>query len=245
MEAGQSLVQVSNIDDYRQQKAIQPQRSPVERLLAEARLRLVETGTRNRLVHTPRSGKRTRSLPIIGADADALFQALVRLNRPLRFLPADTTRELALEEPSNTINRYPPSRAAALALKTFLDEEKLAKRLIAIYRDAKTAEEEQGVNILFLAMGFLRWYEDEKSEVPREAPLVLVPVVLTRDLRHSTFDLRSRDDDLTTNQAIQERLRTDFGIALSIAPPLTYRGLERGVLQAAHHAPSSQDRSRE
>jgi hypothetical protein len=209
---GQSLVQVSNIDDYRQQKATQPPRSPVERLLADARLRLVETGTRNRLVHTPRGGKRTRSLPVIDATADVLFQALVRLNRAMRFLPAERTRELALEGPRSNVNRYPPADAAPTGLTTFLDEEKLEKRLLAIYRDAKTAEEEQGINILFLAIGFLRWYEDEKSEVLREAPLVLVPVLLSRDQRHSTFDLRSRDDDLTTNQAIQERLRTDFGI---------------------------------
>jgi hypothetical protein len=184
------LVQVSKIDDYRQQKATQPPRSPVERLLAEARLRLVETGTRNRLVHTPRGGKRTRSLPVIEADADVLFQALVRLNRAMRFVPADTKRELALGKPSSSVDRYPSSDPLPTALKTFLDEEKLEKRLLTIYRDAKTAEEEQGINILFLAIGFLRWYEDEKSEVLREAPLVLVPVLLTRDLRRSTFDLR-------------------------------------------------------
>ena len=99
-------------------------------------------------------------------------------------------------------------------LRTSLDEEKLEKRLLAIYRDAKTAEEEQGINILFLAIGFMRWYEDEKSEVLREAPLILVPVSLTRDPRRSSFDLRCRDDDITTNQAIQERLRADFGITL-------------------------------
>ena len=62
-------------------------RSPMERLLADARARLVETGTRNRLVHTPRGGKRTRSLPIIGGDADVLFGTLVRSSRGLRFLP--------------------------------------------------------------------------------------------------------------------------------------------------------------
>ena len=61
------MAQVSKIDDYRQQKAAQPPRSPIERLLADARLRLVETGTRNRLVHTPRGGKRTRSVAIAGA----------------------------------------------------------------------------------------------------------------------------------------------------------------------------------
>ena len=55
-----------------------------------------------------------------------------------------------------------------------------------------------------------------KSSAKR--PLVLAPVLLTRDLRRSTFELRCRDEDLTTNQAIQERLRTDFGIALPELP---------------------------
>ena len=212
------MVQVSNIDDYRQQKALQPARSPVERLLADARQRLIETGTRNRLVHTPRGGKRTRSLPIVDVDADGLFATLVRSNRMMRFLPADRTREPALEEPNSNVMRYPAPNAVPTVLKTTLHEEKLEKRLLAIYRDAKTAEEEQGINILFLAIGFLRWYEDDKSEVLREAPLVLVPVSLTRDLRRSTFDLRCRDDDLTTNQAIQERLRADFGVVLPELP---------------------------
>ena len=204
------MAHVSNIEDYRQQKTTLPPRSGAERLLNDARLRLVETGTRNRLVHTPRNGKRARSLPIVDSETDGLFRTLVRSTRAMQFLPTDRRRELALEEQS--------SNPIPTALKTTLDEEKLGKRLLAIYRDAKTAEEEQGINILFLAIGFLRWYEEEKSEVLREAPLVLVPVSLTRDLRHSTFDLRSRDDDLATNQAIQERLRTDFGIALPELP---------------------------
>jgi hypothetical protein len=68
--------------------------------------------------------------------------------------------------------------------------------------------------ILFLAIGFLRWYEDDRSEVSREAPLVLIPVVLIRDLRRSVFHPKARDEEIATNQAIQERLRTDFGIVL-------------------------------
>ncbi len=209
---------VSNIDDYRQQKTQQQSRSPVERLLADARQRLIETGTRNRLVHTPRGGKRTRSLPIIDADGDGVFQALVRSGRVMRFLAADRRREPALQATNSNVTRNPMPDAAPTVLCTSIDEEKLEKRLLAIYRDAKTAEEEQGINILFLAIGFLRWYEDDKSEVLREAPLVLVPVSLTRDLRRSAFDLRCRDEDLTTNQAIQERLRGDFGIVLPELP---------------------------
>ncbi|MGH6796354.1 MAG: DUF4011 domain-containing protein, partial [Methylocella sp.] len=81
-------------------------------------------------------------------------------------------------------------------------------------REAKAAEEERSVNILFLALGFLRWYEDEESGTPREAPLILLPVSLVRDAKRSTFDLTLREDAIATNQALQERLRGDFGLAL-------------------------------
>jgi hypothetical protein len=65
-----------------------------------------------------------------------------------------------------------------------------------------------------LALGFLRWYEDEKSGVPHDAPLILLPVYLSRDPKHSTFDLKLREEDIATNQALQQRLRGDFGLAL-------------------------------
>ncbi len=210
------MAEVSSISDYRNQKAGQPAKSVVEKLLAEARLRLVETGTRNRLVHTPRGGKRTRSLPIVGAEADSLFEVLSRPGRTMRFQPAETYA--ALEGATDRGAETHRLSAAGATLRTNLAEEPLAKRLLTIFRDAKTAEEEQGINILFLAIGFLRWYEDDKSDVLREAPLVLLPVSLTRDPRRSTFDLTIRDEDLATNQAIQERLRTDFGITLPGLP---------------------------
>ena len=194
-------------------------RSPVERLLEDARKRLIETGTRNRLVHTPRGSKRVRSLPIVDAEADGIFEVLVRLGRVMRFLPANLERELALEVwQSHDSSWSPDAQTKSNGLQTELDEPKLEKRLLSIYRDAKIAEEEQGINILFLAIGFLRWYEDDSSDVQREAPLVLIPVSLTRDQRRSSFDLRSRDEDIATNQAIQERLRNDFGIALPDVP---------------------------
>jgi very-short-patch-repair endonuclease len=208
------LGEISDLADDRDQKAPPPPKTPIERLLADARLRLVETGTRNRLVHTPRHAKRTRSLSIFHADADSLFEAATRSAKALRFLPADAEPALPLEADEERL----PHLASGATLQTNLDVEMLERRLLAIYRDAKTAEEEQGINILFLAMGFLRWFEDDKSDVPREAPLILAPVALTRDPRRSTFELRARDEDLSTNQALQERLRGDFNIALPDLP---------------------------
>ena len=198
------------------QNSAKAAKSQIERLLADARLRLVETGTRNRLVHTPRSSKRTRSLPILSAEADSLFEFVARSGKALHFLP---TKAGALERyGSDAEDDGGRQDTSAAGLQTGLEEEALEKRLLAIYRDAKTAEEEQGINILFLAIGFLRWYEDDRSEVRREAPLVLVPVNLIRDQRRSVFQLKGRDDDITTNQAIHERLRTDFGISLPEIP---------------------------
>ena len=51
----------------------------------------------------------------------------------------------------------------------------------------------------------------------REAPLILVPVSLSRDPRRSTFDLKVRDDDIATNLPLAERLKADVGVTL---PPI-------------------------
>ncbi len=57
--------------------------TPIEKLLAEARRKLIETGTRNRLIHTPRGAKRSRALTIHHRQCmDDVFANLVhRLRR--------------------------------------------------------------------------------------------------------------------------------------------------------------------
>ena len=90
----------------------------------------------------------------------------------------------------------------------------MQKKLLSIARDARTAEEEQGINILYLAMGFLTWFENKNSDVVREAPLILIPIDLIRNKRSSSFDVVTRDDDIVTNLPLHERLLNDFGIEL-------------------------------
>ena len=184
----------------------------IEKLPAETRLKLIETGTRNRLIHTPRGAKRSRALTITGNASDDVFANLIRGNKPLRVLAAeniaDVQRAAATGETPRLVTRD------RNGLQTSLLPGLLHKRLHDMHRDAKTAEEERGVNILFLALGFLHWYEDEKSDVPRDAPLILLPVSLVRDAKRSTFDLMLREGDIAANQALHERLRGDFGLIL-------------------------------
>ena len=200
----------------------------LKELLNDARKRLVETGTRNKLVHTNRNSKRASNLAIFHQNPDGFFTRLVRDKINLRFRadPAATAREgQAISDADDqlitssrelmVVSLAPPNSDV---LQTRLGENKLSKKLLKFWRDAKTLEEEQGVNILYVAIGFLRWFEDDRSQVPREAPLILVSVSLERDRRSSSFTLRAREDDISTNLPLAERLRDQDEIVLPEIP---------------------------
>jgi hypothetical protein len=80
--------------------------------------------------------------------------------------------------------------------------------------DARTFIEEQGVSILYLALGFLKWYEAPSSDKARFAPLLLVPVDLERPSATSRFRLKFREEDIVTNLSLQAKLQKEFQVAL-------------------------------
>jgi hypothetical protein len=186
-------------------------------LLEEVRRRLVETGTRNRLIHVNRKALRTNALNVVNERSDDVFSILRTEARRMRFRALGKDRTEDADGPilaEEIVNIQIEARHQDTFLDTLLGPDALQKRLLRLADEAKVAENEQGVNILYLALGFLTWYEDEKSTVAREAPLILLPVELVRNERGSTFDIRARDDDLFTNLPLQERLKGDFGIQL-------------------------------
>jgi hypothetical protein len=195
----------------------QPPSAPLSGLLDDVRRRLVETGTRNRLIHVNRSAKRANVLDIVEERSADVFDLLRTQGKTMRFQPRDEEEERTEAEPLLLAladeEGEPEDREARyrdLLLETRLGPEALQRRLLRLFSDARTAEEEQGVNILYLAMGFLRWYESDSSDVMRESPLILVPVELVRDDRRASFNLRVRDTEIVTNLPLQERLRADF-----------------------------------
>ena len=185
--------------------------SRVAKALLDARRELIDLTRRNRLLHTPRTGSRPHCLEILAADPNALFVGLRRDNKKFPFAPgserpAEETAE-ADEVHAAPVNRSNP-------LQTKLDAEKLERKLLKLYLEARTFEEEQGVSILFLAMGFLNWFEEERSEIPSSAPLLLVPVGLERKQGRDPFVLHGREDDMIMNVSLAEKMRGEFGITL-------------------------------
>lgn len=194
----------------------QAARSSIIRLFDDTRRRLVETGTRNRLVHVNRANSRGNVLNIVNERSNDVHSLLAN-GKSMRFLAIGRDRDddgggITFEAAPGA--NFGEERYTDAQLETRLGPDALQKKLLKIAREAQTAEEESGVNILYLAMGFLTWFEDKSSSVPREAPLVLLPVELVRNARTSTYDIRMRDEDVLTNLPLQQRLKDDFGIDL-------------------------------
>ncbi|WP_088549167.1 DUF3320 domain-containing protein [Paenibacillus aquistagni] len=105
-------------------------------------------------------------------------------------------------------------------LRADLNAQDLEKRIVHIYRSARTALEENGANTLFLALGLLKWYESPVSELPRYAPIVLIPVDILRKSSRQGYVIRARDEEPQINVTLLEMLRQDFGIGIDGLNPL-------------------------
>lgn len=105
-------------------------------------------------------------------------------------------------------------RHADTKLQTALTEERLFLNLLKVHTEAQTYIQEQGVNVLFIALGFLHWYEADAADKLRKAPLLLLPVELKRTGAKDAFHLEYSGDDLIQNLSLAAKLKTDFALDL-------------------------------
>ena len=78
---------------------------------------------------------------------------------------------------------------------------------------ARIASEEQGAQILYVAVAWLTWQDDQDPSTVR-SPLVLIPVTLTQN-QPGTGVIRSvENDDAEVNPTLAEFMRATFGIRL-------------------------------
>jgi very-short-patch-repair endonuclease len=206
--------------------------------IEQARKELVDPSRRNRLLHAPLSGKRPWCMAVEGASADDIFDSLQREEnfRGYAFAPTPTA-ETDLLAPIDAVSRSPGGIATGQdvgppvdpaiprtkagrrpQLQTRLDTQKLEKRLTKIFREDRTLEEEQGVSTLYLAVGFLRWFESDQSEEASYAPLILLPVSLSRVRGKEGFLLTGRDDEIVINVSLSEKLKNEFSVSLPAIP---------------------------
>ena len=175
----------------------------IDKKLEAWKNKLLDLGKRNRLLNY-RDTKRS-NLRIIKPTIYELWESFVVDEKPLEF-PYCDDEQISLFE--NETEDY----TEAVQTNQLIKEQQ--KTLRSLRDKAKTAMEEQGVNILYLSFGFLRWREDENSAQYFLSPIVLVPVKLTLESITSPFVLGLHDDEITLNPTLLYKLSNDFGIQL-------------------------------
>jgi very-short-patch-repair endonuclease len=190
------------------------------RALEQARRDLIDLTRRNRLLHAPLEGKRPWCMALSGHTPDDLFDKLYRQEN-FRGYAFKARKEDSEEQTSLAITSLDqknasyqePASTRRPRLQTRLAPEKLQKRLAKTFREERTLEEEQGLSTLYLALGFLKWFDNDQAE-ESFAPLLLVPVTMSRVGGTDGYLLRGRDDEIVSNISLREKLKSNFDINL-------------------------------
>ncbi len=180
--------------------------------------KLLDLTLRNKLLNF-KSGK--NSIVIECADA-ALLEDGLSSGRAFKVMPKtdvlsdsdDRNSEIFIRQGlDDGRRRYLSDALGHNEIYSLLTEKELEARLLDLFRLARNGFEEGGANILFLAIGFLRWTRKE-GETPYRAPLLLVPVSLKRSSVRAGFRLELHDDEPRFNPTLIELLRQDFKLRI-------------------------------
>lgn len=186
--------------------------------------RLLDLSRRNRLLHTRPNLPGT--VPLTHPAPAELFDALVRRRRLLGFASALTLEQqlaaLSWDAPATgaTVRldqlTAPPPKPGQLA--TGLPPADQERALYGLRLRARTALSEQGLSVLYVALGFLEWFDPAAGEAIWRSPLLLLPVELQRATLGAEYTLRLTDDEVVLNPTLVHKLRQDFGVALPELP---------------------------
>lgn len=212
----------------------------IENALSTLRAKLLDLTRRNRLLNFKESA---RSIRIVDELPDEVYRILVSDDKEMQFIPvdgeeaaldavesedpllldeaeqnngADLKHELPTPNKSETAKKHVDTK-----LQTPFTSTVLERRCKKLLQESKTAIDETGSNLLYLAIGFLEWYDSDDSSEMCRAPLMLLPVKIEKGrLDPNTncymYCLSYTGEDIETNLSLAEKLNRDFGIVLPI-----------------------------
>ncbi len=117
--------------------------------------------------------------------------------------------------PSEPLFKFADDEFKYDRLLTHYHQDDLNTILTHLHRNAKLSEEENGKSTLYLGVGILKWFEPKNKLQPRYAPILLIPVELSRRSVNSKFTLRSREEETMINITLLEYLKQENKLNLN------------------------------
>ncbi len=161
---------------------------------------------------------------LCATDPDSLLDALSQNGDTLIAPATREGAEIAKKAPKFGISKEIGKLRELISIETrsgilrsYSDENALIERVGGLIRKNKEAYEESGTKILYIALGFLRWYTREDG-AEHYAPLVLQPVTLKKSKGGAGYALALDGDEVSVNSTLLEYLKQEYNIDM--------RGLE-------------------
>lgn len=182
---------------------------------------LLDTGKRNNLINFKDSKQGT--VEIVAPDFNTLFEkaehsAVFEVYDPkLDSDEDDDAYEDGGQQERQSKQSYIEDYADKLKRNQILAyniADKPIQALKNIGRKARTAIEETGVNIAYIAFGFIHWTEIDEPRFEMRAPVLLAPIAIENQSAAEPYYVRVLDDDIIVNPTFTYKLQNEYGIKL-------------------------------
>ena len=189
---------------------------------------LLNLGKTNRLIHCKFEG-RSSSLELHPVDFESFVQDFVIDGKPMSFPWKENLEEpntvdgndvFEKPEKKRPVSYYIPLIDKKKDILSDLPDKDLGAKLKRFSQDARISQSERGVNILFVTVGLLKWYESETSNEEIFSPIILVPAVLQQSALGACWKLERYNDEIVHNQSLWKKLESDFSLKLPEIPEM-------------------------
>lgn len=185
---------------------------------------LLDTGKRNNLINFRDS--KAGSVEVVSPSFDALFSKIDQSATFEVFNPKfandddelyddgeddEGKKNLSKEAFVGLYERRLKKNKQILVYNAFVNP---ISALRNIRKKSKTAIEETGVNIAYMAFGFVNWTEDENSRYVMRAPILLIPVSIENETAIDPYYVKITDSDIVVNPTFSFKLKNDYGLEL-------------------------------
>ena len=212
-----------------------PDQPPLPRIrvfIDALRKKLIDQSGRNALINFRVRPTSRTSIELALTDLDAIWKRLIDDEGRWRLVPhaireVNESEEDQVSESDEQTQQSPlryltdseiNEGAAAGHLAVKLDQVRLRSNGTNIRREAEAVIKETGINNLYLAIGYINWFESDDSKKERLSPLLLIPITIgvrtDEQEAKKIFEIFHDGGEIEPNTSLKLVLESEFDLQL-------------------------------